>query len=180
MVTKIFLPRNIHYLKGYRALMKLECWLAVLLFLMVSPASAEVSAEQSLDWDCWIQEENSNPVSISCIRDRGDLAHTHENVEDDLEDLLLDHIHHQIHNGDTGELGNLISKNIKVFRNGAIWSIDIHLAPFASSWEEGRPQMLVRTLLCPGHLPCKVNIKQPAEPPPDPVPQKKKKKSRAS
>lgn len=153
-------------------------WLGIALLLAASHARAEPAAEKSLGWDCWIQEDNSNPVSISCIRDRGSLApQPSGEPEDDLEELLLEHIHYRIHSGDTSELGLFISKYVEVFRRDSIWSIDIHSAPYDSSWDEGRPQMLVRTLLCPGHLPCTVNIKRPATPPPQPQakPQRRKK-----
>jgi len=152
-------------------------WLALVLLLAASHVCAGQATEKSLDWDCWIQEDNSNPVSISCIRDRGSLApQPSDELEDNVEELLLEHIHYRIHSGDTSELGKFISDYVEVFQRGSIWSIDIHSAPYDSSWEEGRPQILVRTLLCPGHLPCTVTIKRPPAPPPPPLPQRKKKR----
>lgn len=154
-------------------------WLCLALLLAASHAHADQPTEESLDWDCWIQESSNNPASISCIRDRGNLVpQPSDNMEDELEQLLLDNIHYRIHSGDTSELGLYISEYIEVFRRGSIWSIDTHEAPYDSSWEEGRPQILVRTLLCPGHMPCKVTIKRPDEPFPPPQaakpPRKKK------
>ncbi|MEO8332713.1 MAG: hypothetical protein ABI479_09790 [Gallionella sp.] len=140
----------------------IKCWLTVLLLFAAGCACAEPSAEKSLDWDCWIQADNNSPVSINCIRDRGSLLpQPSEEPEDDLEELLLDNIHYRLHSGSTAELGEFISNTVKVFRKGSIWHIDIHSVPNKSSWEEGRPQMLVRMLLCPGHLPCTVKFNQP-------------------
>lgn len=142
-----------------------QCWrvaMAItLLLLWGGNACAEESSEVSLDWDCWIQVEN-NPVSISCIRDRGSLAQQPtEDQEAILENLLLDHIHHMIHAENTSGLGQFISKNVSAFREGSFWNIFIYTVPYDDSWINEHPQILVRALLCPGHLLCTVNIQRP-------------------
>jgi hypothetical protein len=130
------------------------------MFFWAAASAQAQPPEPGYAWDCWVTQEPS--TQISCIRDRGEpQLHPSDRLEDeDLEEILLDHIHYRLHNDeDMAALSELVNSNFKVFQRGSIWSITLHTPPYESSWQEGRPQMLVRSLLCPGHLPCTVTIK---------------------
>lgn len=75
--------------------------------------------------------------------------------DEDLEEMLLDHIHYRLHNDeDTAAPSGLVNSGFTVFQRDPIWNITIHTPPYESSWQEGRPQMLARSPLCPGYLSC--------------------------
>ena len=57
-----------------------------------------------------------------------------------------------------------LDRNWHVLREGDVWTIRIFSQPYEDSWRRGRPQQLVRNLLCPPRTPCQVHFKD--HPPP--------------
>lgn len=138
----------------------------VALFVMaisMMPCSRAASGQDSLYWDCWIEDNQVDPTSINCIRDFDSpvFLPAESGSKAAIEEVLLKHIHEQIHAGHTAELGMFISRNVEVFGRDSIWGISIYSEPYESSWEEARPETLVRALLCPGNVECTVMINRP-------------------
>lgn len=127
-------------------------------FLSAPETQAQTAPETKvLAWDCWIGAEE--PVKIRCIRCRDKLPPS--DTDDDLESALLEHIHSRIHSGQTSELDRFVRQNAPVFLDTSIWTIFIHTLPYDSSWQEQRPQRLVRAVLCPQGYECPVLLRRP-------------------
>ncbi|MBI2313305.1 MAG: hypothetical protein HYU77_12475 [Betaproteobacteria bacterium] len=136
----------------------IHCAAGGLLLAFAAGTPAQTPETKLLPWDCWVGAEI--PVTIRCIQDRDNLLRAEE-FTSDLEALLLDHIHSRIHSGDTSELDRFVRDNTRVFREGSIWTIQIHNFPYESSWVEERPQRLVRAVLCPPGYDCPVLLRKP-------------------
>lgn len=130
--------------------------------VFVIPVRSSAAETDALYWDCWIDEGESTPTSINCIRDPDSPGYKpREDSKDRLEESLIAHIHDQLHAGKTTDLGKFISNNIQVFRRDSVWGISIYSEPYDSSWDEERPETLVRAILCPSNIPCTVLIIRP-------------------
>lgn len=133
-----------------------------LMVVLISPSHAIAEEAVGFYWDCWIEEGESAPTSINCIRDPD--SPNYKPAEDSKggqEEALIAHIHDQLHAGNTTDLGKFIRNNVQVFRRDSVWGISIYSEPYDSSWDEGRPETLVRAILCPGNVPCTVLIIRP-------------------
>lgn len=126
------------------------------------PLSAVAAETAPAYWDCWVEENNAEPTSINCIRDPDSPNYKPPgDGKADGEEALIEHIHNKIHGGDTTNLGRFIRDNVKVFHRDSIWGIYIFSEPYDTSWDEERPETLVRALLCPGKVECVVMINRP-------------------
>lgn len=131
---------------------------AVFLSLPSPETQAQTASETKvLAWDCWIGAEGT--VKIRCIRCRDKLPPS--DLDDDLESVLLEHIHGRIHSGQTSELDRFVQQNAQVFRETSLWTILIYSLPYDSSWLEQRPQRLVKAVLCPQGYECPVLLRRP-------------------
>lgn len=128
------------------------------------PGPAQSRDIVELSWDCWV-DDSARFVEIRCIHDRDDVV-TDESTSQERREMLLDHIHRMIHGGNEGELDSLVARNWHVLNDDDLWSIVIFSPPYPSSWEERKPEKLVRSLLCPGAVECRVFMRKPEGIPP--------------
>lgn len=137
-------------------------FVVISLLMTISPRVAAAGTD-SIYWDCWIEDNNVDPTSINCIRDFDSPVYkpAQGGSKAELEEVLLKHIHEQIHAGNTTEIGKFIRSNVEVFGRNSIWGISIYSEPYETSWDEGRPETLVRALLCPRNVACTVMINRP-------------------
>lgn len=112
---------------------------------------------QALAWDCWV-DASGDHTKLRCIVDLDGTQP--QEVEPALEHRLLHQIHDMIHGSDDEDaLNRLLDRNWDVLREGDVWTIRIFTTPYEDSWSAGRPQELVRSLLCPPHTPCRIHFK---------------------
>jgi hypothetical protein len=112
---------------------------------------------KALAWDCWV-DTSAQSTKVRCIVDLSGTAA--QEVEPVLEHMVLHQIHDMIHGPeDVDDLNRLLDRNWHVLREGDVWTIRIFSPPNEDSWRTGRPQRLVRSLLCPPRTPCRVHFK---------------------
>jgi hypothetical protein len=109
-------------------------------------------------WDCWVEPGEGG--GIRCIADRDWPLPLPEEYTDDDEsaEVLLELVHDYLHRGKPRRAGELVQERIHLLRRGDLWSIRLSAPPFETSWEEARPQQLVRALLCPPRTECAVRF----------------------
>lgn len=130
------------------------------LFFCVGSVHAEtpqISGYQTC-LDCWVG--NSGPPTyihfIRCIRDR-DLPYP-PNADERIDNFLTD-LHKELHLRSGLDAERKLKANIDLVRESAsVWNIRINTYPYEWSWDEGRPQKLVRYVLCPADVDCKINV----------------------
>lgn len=108
--------------------------------------------------DCWIGLDGGRaPVNyIRCIIDR-DLPHPE--LANLRLDAFLDSLHAELHQKSGADAERLYKANLSLVKEApAVWSIRIISYPYEWSWDEGRPQQLVRAVLCPADTACTVNV----------------------
>jgi hypothetical protein len=139
-----------------------QCWLAAVAtagFLQAPfVALAQTVGAGTVSWDCWLSLPQV--ISIRCIAAREGMPPA-DPARDDMETVLLDHIHTLIHSGHPVDIDGVVSKNIEVFHEGSIWTIRVWNIPYDSSWAEDRPARLVRAVLCPAGVTCNVLVVRP-------------------
>jgi hypothetical protein len=140
----------------------LQYWLAaaatVVFWLASSVARAQAVGAGTVSWDCWLSL--SQVISIRCIAAREGIPPA-DPARDNMETVLLDHIHALIHSGHPVDIDGVVSRNLEVFHEGSIWTIRVWNIPYDSSWAEDRPARLVRAVLCPAGVTCNVLVVRP-------------------
>lgn len=132
------------------------------LLLPAAPAFGEeaLPATSSVGFDCWVGRDGKPFYTnyIRCIADR-DLPQTAQ--PDPESELILDLLHRELHTRSGADAEKTMKAHIELVRETrAVWSIRIHSYPYEWSWQEGRPEQLVRSVLCPNDVPCTVMIRQ--------------------
>lgn len=115
---------------------------------------------RGVGFDCWVGYDGKPYFTsyIRCIADR-DLPQAAP--LDPESDLLLDLLHRELHTRSGAEAERTMKAHMELVREArAVWSIRIHSYPYEWSWNEGRPEQLVRAVLCPKNVPCAVMIRQ--------------------
>lgn len=138
--------------------------LALLVAIHATPQAQEAPRPQ-LALDCWITSEDAYaPVYfIACIEDRQELAPA-DDALDAPQIVALDTIHRLLHQGPLPELDLYVRQSATVLQPGDIRKIRIFSYPSQLSWDEGRPQILVRNL-CPEGYDCPIFIRRTIQPP---------------
>ena len=132
------------------------------LLLPAAPAFGEeaLPATSSVGFDCWVGRDGKPFYTnyIRCIADR-DLPQMAQ--PDPESELILDLLHRELHTRSGADAEKTMKAHIELVRETrAVWSIRIHSYPYEWSWQEGRPEQLVRSVLCPNDVPCTVMIRQ--------------------
>lgn len=112
-------------------------------------------------WDCWVSTDlNAVVVSyaIRCIRARE--VPPADPPAESLSALLLDIVHDNIHRGRAIEIDLDLAAGRLAEASPYIKQIRIHQYPYAESWGDGRPQLLVRAALCKTDPDCPVVLSQ--------------------
>lgn len=142
--------------------MKIVVSIFVGLLLPAAPVFCQDAprAPSSVGFDCWVGRDGKPFFTnyIRCIADR-DLPQA---VQPDPEsELILDLLHRELHTRSGADAEKTMKAHIELVRETrAVWSIRIHSYPYEWSWQEGRPEQLVRSVLCPNDVPCTVMIRQ--------------------
>ncbi|BAL24400.1 hypothetical protein [Azoarcus sp. KH32C] len=133
---------------------------AALVALPAVHAQEPPQPRPKMAFDCWISaEQRDAPIHyIACIRDRGDEPPIDETV-DPPELIALDEAHRLLHEGRLEDLDRFVSQHAPALSNGKMWKIRIFSYPTEWSWDEERPQLLVR-MLCPEGYDCPVFIRR--------------------
>lgn len=129
---------------------------ALALLLAVPVARAQDATSATKAFDCWISVLDSYYQAhyILCIEDRSALPPL-DAVAAAPNQLVLDEIHRLVHEGTHDELDIYVAMNAPLLEPADLWRIRILSYPSEYSWEEERPQMLVR-MLCPAGSDCPV------------------------
>ncbi len=108
--------------------------------------------------DCWIGQDGT-PLRIHYIRCIADRDLAHPELDDEALELLLDQLHRELHQMSGESAERLYRSKIDLLRESrSIWSIRIYSFPYEWSWADGRPQRLVRAVLCPNGVDCRITV----------------------
>ena len=130
------------------------------LLVALAPARAEELPAPTLPFDCWmtVGDVYHQTYFIFCIRDRTGLPDRPPEAGA-VNELVLDEIHRRVHEGTREELDSYVAANILLLERGDLWRIRTISYPTESSWQEERPQTLVR-MLCPNGYDCPVHFRR--------------------
>ncbi|MDP2133018.1 MAG: hypothetical protein Q8J99_05350 [Sulfuritalea sp.] len=135
------------------------------IFLGVFLTAASVRAQTTdvppagVGFDCWVGHDGKPFFTnyIRCIADR-DLPHPE--LVNQQSETFLHLLHQELHAKSGADAEAMMKANIELVRETrSIWNIRIHSYPYEWSWREGRPEQLVRAVLCPADLPCTVLVR---------------------
>ncbi|HEY6895739.1 MAG TPA: hypothetical protein VI279_00635 [Rhodocyclaceae bacterium] len=142
--------------------MKFVLKLIWVFFLSTTAALAQSAAGStaSIGFECWIGEDGK-PYHIHYIRCIADRDIPPEASVDARFDELLELIHQELHVGSPSQAEEIFKANIHLIKeSGGVWDIRIYSYPPEWSWAEGRPEQLVRSVLCRGDRTCPVVIRR--------------------
>ena len=130
------------------------------LAVMLAGASlAQTSAEPAgMGLDCWVGLDRGQ-IQINYIRCIADRDLPHPELADQRLSAFLDALHRELHDKSGADAERMYKANTTLVQeSSSIWNIRIMSYPYEWSWEEDRPQRLVRAVLCPKDVSCRVNV----------------------
>ncbi|MBI5108199.1 MAG: hypothetical protein HZA62_05580 [Rhodocyclales bacterium] len=133
---------------------------ALLLLLLVGNALAQTAPAPArpVGLDCWVGQDGP-PLFTNFIRCMVDRDLPYPVLADERLDAFLTQLHQELHGKSGADAERMYKANIELVRESiSIWNIRIFTFPYEWSWQEGRPQQLVRSVLCPRDVPCRVNV----------------------
>jgi hypothetical protein len=134
---------------------------AALLLLLFSGgvvAQTTVAPAPAVGLDCWVGQDGP-PLFVNFIRCMVDRDLPYPTLADQQLDAFLSKLHTELHSKSGADAERLYKSNIELVRESiSVWNIRIFTYPYEWSWEEGRPQQLVRSVLCPRDIPCRVTV----------------------
>jgi len=130
-------------------------------FLAAASAGAQTadSPPDGVGFDCWVGHDGKPFFTnyIRCIADR-DLPHPE--LVNQQSETFLNLLHQELHAKSGAAAEAMMKANLELVRESrSIWNIRIHSYPYEWSWQEGRPEQLVRAVLCPRDVPCTVMVR---------------------
>lgn len=130
-----------------------------LLMLVAGPVLAQsTSPSNTIGLDCWVGQDGP-PLNINFIRCMVDRDLPYPVLVDQRIDVFLTDLHKELHGKSGADAERMYKANIELVReSSSIWNIRIFSFPYEWSWQEGRPQQLVRSVLCPRDVSCVVNV----------------------
>jgi hypothetical protein len=143
---------------GYHVRMESLRLLCLLLGFATAPALAQTTdgPPAEVGFDCWIGTEGP-PFHLTYIRCISDRELPHPELADARLNDFLDRLHREFHDKSGKAAEQMYKANIELVRESrSVWNIRIYSYPYELSWAEGRPQQLVRAVLCPKDIPCTV------------------------
>lgn len=123
-------------------------------------ASAQTTASTSplIGLDCWVGQDGP-PYHTNFIRCMVDRDLPHPELVDQRLDTFLEDLHKELHEKSGADAERMYKANVQLVRESqSIWNIRIISYPYEWSWTEGRPQQLVRSVLCPRDYTCLVTV----------------------
>lgn len=132
---------------------------ATLLLLLAGPALAQTAAPSNVvGLDCWVGQDGP-PLHTNFIRCMVDRDLPYPTLANERLDAFLTELHKELHGKSGADAERMYKANIELVRETiSIWNIRIFTFPYEWSWQEGRPQQLVRSVLCPRDVSCVVNV----------------------
>lgn len=136
--------------------------LFVSLLLAAGSASGQttVAPSHGPDFECWVGKDGPPYYAhyIRCIVDRDDALAPQDG---DRQGAMMDALHRELHNGTGAAVEKKFSENIESIKEvGGVWNIRIHSYPADWSWNDGMPERLVRSVLCPKDQVCSVVVRK--------------------
>lgn len=121
----------------------------------VAPASADSAA---MGLDCWVGRDGGK-IQINYIRCIADRDLPHPELANQRLEAFLDELHRELHEKSGADAERMYKANSTLVRESAsVWNIRIVSYPYDWSWQEERPQRLVRAVLCPRDVTCTVKV----------------------
>lgn len=133
---------------------------ALLLMLIAGSPSAQTADPHlpTVGLDCWVGQDGP-PLHVNFIRCMVDRDLPYPPLADQKLDAFLSNLHTELHSKSGADAERLYKGNIELVRESvSVWNIRIFTYPYEWSWEEGRPQQLVRAVLCPRDVNCTVKV----------------------
>lgn len=133
---------------------------ALLLLLIVGNALAQTAEAPlaTVGLDCWVGQDGP-PFYVNFIRCMVDRDLPYPALADENLDAFLTNLHTELHSKSGADAERLYKSNIQLVRESiSVWNIRIFTYPYEWSWQEGRPQQLVRSVMCPKNVNCVVNV----------------------
>jgi hypothetical protein len=133
---------------------------AIFLFsLLAGSALAQTASTTNVvGLDCWVGQDGP-PLHTNFIRCMVDRDLPYPMLVDERLDSFLTDLHKELHGKSGADAERMYKANIQLVREtSSIWNIRIFSFPYEWSWQEGRPQQLVRSVLCPRDVSCVVNV----------------------
>lgn len=137
-------------------------WVVGLLVLTATSTFGQAvgGALPAVGFDCWIGN-NGKPYYIHYIRCIPDRDLNFKPEIDERAERLLEELHQELHRGAGAGAEAKLTANLQLVREAAgVWNIRINAYPYEWSWAEGRPQALVRAVLCPADQQCAVMLRK--------------------
>lgn len=132
--------------------------LLLLLFSGSVVAQTTESPPRAVGLDCWVGQDGA-PLFTNFIRCMVDRDLPYPALADQHLDAFLSNLHTELHSKSGADAERMYKSNIQLVRESiSVWNIRIFTYPYEWSWEEGRPQQLVRSVLCPRDIPCTVTV----------------------
>ena len=137
-------------------------WLMACFFCLALPVQAEpVQADRrEVSWLCWVVSIET--FYIRCALDVDSYAPWKQQKNDAADSRKV--WNELLASFDAGasreELEALFQSNRNHLDIVNFWVIPIYNEPYETSWQEGRPQKLVRTHLCPTGTACRIRFHQ--------------------
>ncbi|MBI5900039.1 MAG: hypothetical protein HZB40_12510 [Rhodocyclales bacterium] len=121
-----------------------------LLLLVAGLALAQTTSSGNVvGLDCWVGQDGP-PRHTNFIRCMVDRDLPYPVLADQRLDDFLTELHKELHAKSGADAERMYKANIELVRESiSIWNIRIFTYPYEWSWQEGRPQQLVRSVLCP-------------------------------
>jgi hypothetical protein len=129
-------------------------------WIFSSPVLAQNSnpTPAAVGLDCWVGRDGP-PFFTNFIRCMVDRDLPYPTLADQQLDAFLGGLHTELHSKSGADAERMYKANIELVRESiSVWNIRIFSYPYEWSWEEGRPQQLVRSVLCPRDVSCTVNV----------------------
>lgn len=133
---------------------------AIFLFSLLAGSALAQTASTSnvVGLDCWVGQDGP-PLHTNFIRCMVDRDLPYPTLVDERLDAFLTDLHKELHGKSGADAERMYKANIQLVREtSSIWNIRIFTFPYEWSWQEGRPQQLVRSVLCPRDVSCVVNV----------------------
>lgn len=133
---------------------------AIFLFSLLAGSALAQTASTSnvVGLDCWVGQDGP-PLHTNFIRCMVDRDLPYPTLVDERLDGFLTDLHKELHGKSGADAERMYKANIQLVREtSSIWNIRIFSFPYEWSWQEGRPQQLVRSVLCPRDVSCVVNV----------------------
>lgn len=135
---------------------------AFVMLSAVALAFGQTAEESSTTtgFDCWIGS-NGPPYETRFIRCMADRDLPHIKLSNAQSEEVMHLLHQEFHGKSGAAAETMFKANIELIRmSPSVWNIRIFSYPSDWSWQEGMPERLVRSVLCPSTGICSVVVRK--------------------